>query len=253
MVSTHVFHILTLFPDTVGCFFGESIIKRSIERGIVAVELINIRDFSTDKHRKVDDYPFGGGRGMLLMPDPLSKALESIDERGHVVYLNPRGRVLDQSLVRRLALEPVITLICGHYEGIDERVVEHFVDDEISIGDYVMTGGEIAAAVLVDAISRELDETLGNSASRLEESFDATGLLEYDQYTRPSEYRGMKVPEVLLSGDHKRIEEWRMRSRLINTIENRPDLLERCVLTDESRQLLHAIEEERKDERRKRD
>jgi tRNA (guanine37-N1)-methyltransferase len=127
------------------------------------------------------------------------------------------------------------------------------VDDEISIGDYVMTGGEIAAAVLVDAISRELDETLGNNASRLEESFDATGLLEYDQYTRPSECRGMKVPEVLLSGDHKRIEEWRMRSRLINTIENRPDLLERCVLTDESRQLLHEIEEERKDERRKRD
>jgi tRNA (guanine37-N1)-methyltransferase len=224
-----------------------------MERGIVAVELINIRDFSTDKHRKVDDYPFGGGRGMLLMSDPLFKALESIDERGHVVYLNPRGRVLDQGLVRRLALEPVTTLVCGHYEGIDERVVEYFVDDEISIGDYVMTGGEIAAAVLVDTISRELDETLGNSASRLEESFDATGLLEYDQYTRPSEYRGMKVPEVLLSGDHKRIEEWRMRSRLINTLENRPDLLERCVLTDESRQLLHEIEEERKDERRKRD
>ncbi len=251
MDSTHVFHILTLFPDTVGCFFGESIIKRSIERGVVAVELINIRDYSTDRHRKVDDYPFGGGRGMLLMPDPLFRALESIDERGHVIYLNPRGKVLDQPLVRQLAAEPVITLICGHYEGIDERVVDRFVDTEVSIGDYVMTGGEIAAAVLVDAISRELDETLGNNASRLEESFDRTGLLEYDQYTRPSKYRGLKVPDVLLSGDHKRIEEWRMRNRLANTIERRPELLNRSVLNDESRQLLHEIEEEKKDERRK--
>jgi len=251
MDSTHVFHILTLFPDTVGCFFGESIIKRSIERGVVAVELINIRDYSTDRHRKVDDYPFGGGRGMLLLPDPLFRALESIDKRGHVIYLNPRGRVLDQPLVRQLAAESVITLICGHYEGIDERVVDRFVDTEVSIGDYVMTGGEIAAAVLVDAISRELDETLGNNASRLEESFDRTGLLEYDQYTRPSEYRGMKVPDVLLSGDHKRIEEWRMRSRLANTLERRPELLSRSNLHDESRQLLHEIEEEKKDERRK--
>jgi len=251
MDSTHVFHILTLFPDTVGCFFGESIIKRSIERGVVAVELINIRDYSTDRHRKVDDYPFGGGRGMLLMPDPLFRALESIDERGHVIYLNPRGKVLDQPLVRQLAAESVITLICGHYEGIDERVVDRFVDTEVSIGDYVMTGGEIAAAVLVDAISRELDETLGNNASRLEESFDRTGLLEYDQYTRPSKYRGLKVPDVLLSGDHKRIEEWRMRSRLANTIERRPELLNRSVLNDESRQLLHEIEEEKKDERHK--
>lgn len=249
MDSTHVFHILTLFPDTVGCFFGESIIKRSIDKGVISVELVNIRDFSTDRHRKVDDYPFGGGRGMLLMPDPLFRALESIDCRGHVVYLNPRGKLLDQSLVRQLAAESPITLICGHYEGIDERVVQQFVDIEVSIGDYVMTGGEIAAAVLVDAISRELDETLGNNESRLEESFDRTGLLEYDQYTRPSEYRGMKVPEVLLSGDHKRIEEWRMRSRLINTLERRPELLGRCTLNDKDRQLLQEIEEEKENER----
>ena len=250
MGSRNVFQILTLFPDTVGCFFGESIIKRSIERGIIRVDLINIRDFSREKHRKVDDYPFGGGRGMLLMPDPLFRALESIDERGHVVYLNPRGRILNQDFVRDLSEKPVVTLICGHYEGIDQRVIDTFVDDEISIGDYVMTGGEIAAAVLVDAISREIDDTLGNCESRFEESFDATGLLEYEQYTRPSEYRGMKVPEVLLSGDHGRIERWRMRRRLINTLERRPDLLARCRLSEEYTQLLHELEEERNDERR---
>jgi tRNA (guanine37-N1)-methyltransferase len=250
MDTTHVFNILTLFPDTVGCFFAESIIKRSIERGVIAVELVNIRDFSSDSHRKVDDYPFGGGRGMLLMPDPLFRALEAIDERGRVIYLNPRGRVLNQPLVRNLASEKVITLICGHYEGIDERVVETFVDEEVSIGDYVLTGGEIAAAVLVDAVSREIDETLGNNSSRLEESFDKTGLLEYDQYTRPSDYRGMKVPDVLLSGDHKRIEQWRMRSRLANTLSTRPELLNRSQLNGELRQLLHEVEEEKKNERR---
>jgi len=249
MRSVHVFHILTLFPNTIGCFFCESILKRSIERGVIEIDLIDIRNYSREKHRKVDDAPFGGGRGMLLTPDPLFRALESIGERGYVVCLSPRGRLLNQELVRELSQKPEITLICGHYEGIDHRVIETFVDEEISIGDYVITGGEIAAAVLIDAITREIDDTLGNRTSKLEESFDETGLLEYEQYTRPAEYRGMRVPEILLSGDHSRIERWRMKRRLIKTLEKRPDLLDRKRLTGLYEQLLQEIEEERKDER----
>jgi tRNA (guanine37-N1)-methyltransferase len=242
------FNVLTLFPDTVGCFFRESIVKRSIERGLIEVDVIDIREYSRDKHRKVDDSPFGGGLGMLLTPDPLFRALESIKNRGRVVYLNPRGRLLVQGAVRDFSLRPVMTLICGHYEGIDQRVVDTFVDEEISIGDYVLTGGEIAVAVLIDAVAREIDDTLGNSGSKLEESFDETGLLEYEQYTRPAEYRGMRVPEVLLSGDHKRIERWRMKRRLINTLTRRPDLLDCLRLPDAYKQLLHEIEEENEDE-----
>jgi tRNA (guanine37-N1)-methyltransferase len=186
-----LFHILTLFPEMVGCFFRESIVKRSIDRGLIEVDIIDIRNHSMDKHRKVDDYPFGGGRGMLLAPDPLFRALESIPDRGCVVYLSPMGKLLTQSSVREYARRPVITLISGHYEGIDQRVVETYVDAEVSIGDYVMTGGEIAAAVFVDAVNREIDDALGSRDSKLVESFDETGLLEYEQYTRPAEYRGM--------------------------------------------------------------
>jgi tRNA (guanine37-N1)-methyltransferase len=240
---------LTLFPGTVGCFFSESIMRRSIDRGIISVDLIDIRDHSMDRHRKVDDAPFGGGRGMLLTPDPLFRALESLKTRGHVVYLSPMGKLLNQGMVRALAARPVITFICGHYEGIDHRVVEAFVDEEISIGDYIMTGGEIAAAVLIDAIARELDETLGSGESRLEESFDETGLLEYEQYTRPASYRGVNVPDILLSGDHARIRRWRAKRRLLNTLSRRPELLEKSRLNEEYRQILEEIEEERKDER----
>ncbi len=224
--------------------------KRSIEKGIVGVDLVDIRDFSSDKHRKVDDYPFGGGRGMLIAPDPLFRAIESIDNRGYVVYLSPMGNLLEQDRVRELARRKILTIICGHYEGIDHRVVETFVDEEVSIGDYVLTGGEVAAAVLVDAITRELEESLGNSESRLEESFDETGLLEFEQYTRPAEYRGLKVPEVLLSGNHKMIQRWKMRRRLINTLRKRPELLEKSSLTPDYQDILHEIEEEREDERR---
>jgi tRNA (guanine37-N1)-methyltransferase len=243
------FHILTLFPEMIGCFFRESIVRRSIDRGLVEIDVIDIRNHSVDKHRKVDDYPFGGGRGMLLAPDPLFRAMESIPDRGYVVYLSPMGKLLTQATVREYARRPVMTLISGHYEGIDQRVIDTYVDEEVSIGDYVMTGGEIAAAVLADAVIREIDDALGSRDSRLEESFDETGLLEYEQYTRPAEYRGMCVPDVLLSGNHGRIERWRMERRLINTMKRRPDLLDVRRLPDKYKKLLDEMEEEKDDER----
>jgi len=243
------FYILTLFPDILNCFFSGSIIRRAIEKEIIAVHLIDIRNFSREKHRKVDDYPFGGGRGMLLSPDPLFRALESIKSRGHVIYLSPMGCLFNQRKVRELTSYQVFTLICGHYEGVDHRVIETFVDEEISIGDYILTGGEIAAAVVVDSITRELDESLGNKESKLEESFDATGLLEFEQYTRPAEYREMKVPEVLLSGNHKEIEMWKIKRRLVNTLRKRPELLQKVELTPEWKILLKEIEEEQTNER----
>lgn len=247
------FNILTLFPGTVSCFLGESILKRSIDAGIIEVNLVDIREHSTDRHGKVDDYPFGGGRGMLLTPDPLFRAIESLDRRGELIYLTPMGSRLDQGLVRELAGMSVLTLLCGHYEGVDHRVVQRLVDREVSLGDFVLTGGEIAAAALVDAVTRELDDTLGNRASRLEESFDASGLLEYEQYTRPAEYRGMKVPDVLLSGNHAEIERWRTRRRLANTLDRRPDVLKKLDLPAEYLALLKEIEQERSDERGERD
>jgi tRNA (guanine37-N1)-methyltransferase len=250
MGGNHIFNILTLFPETVGCFLRESIVGRAIERGIIEVNIVNIRDFSKDKHRKVDDYPFGGGKGMILKPDPIFRAVESLENRGHVIYLTPAGHLFNQTRVRELKKHEIITLICGHYEGIDHRVVEALVDEEISIGDYILTGGEIAAAVIVDSITRELDESLGNRDSRLEESFDSTGLLEFEQYTRPAEYRGLKVPEVLLSGNHEEIRQWRIKRRLLNTMVKRPDLLHGSGLSPEYQKLLQEIREEQDDEHR---
>jgi len=235
-------------------FFRESIIGRAVERGILKINVVNIRDYSTDKHGKVDDAPFGGGRGMLLTPDPLFRSLDSIERRGTVIYLNPMGKRLDQRGVRDLSKLEVVTLICGHYEGIDHRVVEALVDEEVSIGDYILTGGEPAACVLVDSVTRELEGALGTDESRIEESFDLTGLLEYEQYTRPASYRGIKVPEVLLSGNHEEIRKWRMKRRLENTIERRMDLLseglESSALADEYIELLQEIEKEKDNEDR---
>ncbi|HUT64785.1 MAG TPA: tRNA (guanosine(37)-N1)-methyltransferase TrmD [Spirochaetota bacterium] len=249
-----IFNILTLFPDMVQSFFRESIIGRAVERGILKINVVNIRDYSTDKHGKVDDAPFGGGRGMLLTPDPLFRSLDSIERRGTVIYLNPMGKRLDQRGVRDLSKLEVVTLICGHYEGIDHRVVEALVDEEVSIGDYILTGGEPAACVLVDSVTRELEGALGTDESRIEESFDLTGLLEYEQYTRPASYRGIKVPEVLLSGNHEEIRKWRMKRRLENTIERRMDLLseglESSALADEYIELLQEIEKEKDNEDR---
>ncbi len=243
------FNVLTLFPDVFSCFVRESIVGRSCNRGIIGIYTIDIRTFSRDKHRKVDDYPFGGGRGMLLTPDPLFRALESIEHRGRVIYLTPMGRVYTQAVVKELAKEETITLICGHYEGIDHRVVEKFVDEELSIGDYILTGGEIAAAAVIDSITRELDDSLGNRESALEETFDATGLLEFEQYTRPADYRGMRVPDVLLSGHHAEIEKWKIKRRLVNTLKRRAELLAKVDLPDMYKKILQEIKEERDNER----
>lgn len=239
------FNILTLFPEIINGFLCESIIKRASRNGIIRLNLLNIRDYSTDKHGKVDDYPFGGGRGMLLTPDPIFRAVESIAERGSVIYLSPKGSLLNQQKVRELSRFNILTIICGHYEGIDNRVVEHLVDEEVSIGDYILTGGELAAAVLVDSITRELEGSLGNKESKLEESFDSLGLLEYEQYTRPADYRGSRIPEVLLSGNHEEIRKWRIKRRLINTLEKRPRMLDNTFLAPELRKLLNEVIKER--------
>jgi tRNA (guanine37-N1)-methyltransferase len=236
-----VFNILTLFPEFFTGFFGESIIRRAVEAKIVRLNLIDIREYSQDKHKKVDDYPFGGGRGMLFAPDPVFRAIESIPERGRVLFPSPKGVLLKQPKVRDLAGSKILTIICGHYEGIDNRIVENLVDEEVSIGDYILTGGELAAAVIVDSVTRELDGSLGNEESRLEESFDDSGLLEYEQYTRPAEYRGYSVPQVLLSGDHEEIRKWRIKRRLINTLEKRPELLDEVPVPEEYKKLLNEI------------
>lgn len=239
-----VFNILTIFPNTVQSFFSESIMKRAIEIGIIHINISNIRDYSTDKRKSVDDCPFGGGRGMLLTPGPLFRAIEGVENRGYVIYMSPMGKLLTQSKVRELSKMKNITIICGHYEGIDNRVIEHLVEEEISIGDYILTCGELAAGVLVDSITRELEDALGNNESRLVESFDSTGLLEYEQYTRPAEFRGYKVPEVLLSGNHEEINRWRMKRRLINTLNRRPDLLESACLSVDYKNLLNEVQKE---------
>lgn len=238
-----IFNILTLFPYTIRCFLKESILKRAIDNKIISVNIVDIRDFSQNKHGKVDDCPFGGGRGMVICPDPFFRAVESLGRRGHVVALNPMGMVIDQNKVREMSKHDVITFICGHYEAIDHRVIENLADEEVSIGDFILTGGELPACVLIDSITRELKHALGNESSSKEESFDETGLLEYEQYTRPANYRGLKVPEVLLSGNHERIKTWRNKRRLINTIKKRPDLLSRINLSSEYKKLLKEIEE----------
>ena len=239
-----IFHVLTLFPNTVNCFIQESIVRKSIDRGIVKVSVIDIRDFSTDKHKSVDDYPFGGGSGMLMSAVPIFRAVESIPNRGSVIYLSPMGAVLQQKRIRELAKEEALTVLCGHYEGIDHRVVEQLVDEEISVGDYVLTCGEIGAAVLIDAITRELEGALGNNESKVEESFDSTGLLEYEQYTRPAVFRDHSVPDVLLSGNHNEIRKWKMKRRILNTLQRRPDLLDSSVLSAEYKKILQEVIEE---------
>lgn len=216
--------ILTLFPNMFRGPFEESIIRRAIDRGIVQVRTINFRDFATDRHRTVDDYPYGGGPGMVLKPEPIFAAVESVRrEESRIVLMTPQGRVFTQDVARELAALPHLVIICGHYEGVDERVREHLVTDEISIGDYVLTGGELPAMVVVDAVVRLLPGVLADPSSE-DESF-YHGLLEYPQYTRPPVFRGWAVPEVLLSGNHGAIARWRWQQSLIRTYQRRPDLL----------------------------
>lgn len=222
------FYVLTLFPQMIMDGLNHSILKRALAEELVHVECVNIRDFSANKSRRVDDYPYGGGAGMVMMPGPVYDAYQSVMTKAEastrVVYLTPQGRLLNQSLAKTLSMEKELILLCGHYEGIDERVIETIVTDEISIGDYIMTGGELGAMVLVDTVSRLLPGVLGKEESFMHESF-TDGLLEYPQYTRPPEFRGMKVPEILLSGHHRNIDDWRKEQSLRRTRVKRPDIL----------------------------
>jgi tRNA (guanine37-N1)-methyltransferase len=218
--------ILTLFPDICRAPLSESIMKRAQENGIVDLRIHNLRDWTTDKHHIVDDAPFGGGQGMVMKPEPIFAAVEDLrNQASRVVLMSPAGHRFDQRKATQLSQEPHLIIICGHYEGVDHRVIEHLVDLEISIGDYVLTNGAIAAVVLVDAIVRLLPGALGHEQSAVDDSFDH-GLLEAPQYTRPAEFRGWKVPEVLLSGNHAEIAKWRKEQALKRTRENRPDLLD---------------------------
>lgn len=217
------FDILTLFPEMFAPL-EQSIIGRAVENNRIEINLTNIRDFSKDKHKKVDDTPYGGGKGMVIRPDVVYDAYESVkDENAKVIYMSPKGKVLNQEKVKALSKENHLIILCGHYEGIDQRVLDEIVDEEISIGDYVLTGGEIPAMVLADSVSRYVEGVL-SEGSTSEESF-SDGLLEYPQYTRPEEFRGKKVPEVLISGHHENIKKWREEKSLEITKKNRPDLL----------------------------
>jgi tRNA (guanine37-N1)-methyltransferase len=221
------FDILTLFPEFTDSIKNYSIIKRGISEELVEVNSINIRNFSLNKHKKVDDYPYGGGPGMVMTPQPLSDCIKSVQkENSYIIYLSPRGKVFTQDVAINLSKKEHIVLICGHYEGIDQRIIDKYVDEEISIGDYILTGGELGALVLVDSISRLLPGVLGNEESSVDESF-SNNLLEYHQYTRPSIFEGLEVPEVLLSGNHKEIEEYRKQEAIDITMSVRPDMLKK--------------------------
>ncbi len=238
------FDIFTLFPDMFQGPFSESILKRAQERGLLSIALHNIREFTTDKHHVVDDYPYGGGAGMVMKPEPIFTAVEAVYQGGPIILLSPQGRLFNQQTARTLAQEARVTLICGHYEGIDERVRQHLVTDELSIGDYVLTGGELAAMIVVDATSRLIPGVLGGEESILEESH-GTGLLEYPHYTRPPEFRSWHVPDVLLSGNHAQIARWRRKESIRRTRERRPDLFEKLDLSSkEDMKLLRELEEE---------
>lgn len=230
------FFILTLFPDMVEQGLNTSIIGRAAEKGLLSIEAVNIRDYTLDKHKKVDDYPYGGGAGMVMQAQPIYDAWLSVVNRlgyaPRTVYLTPQGHCFRQGMAKDLAEEEALVLLCGHYEGVDERVLEEIVTDYVSIGDYVLTGGELPAMVMVDAISRMVPGVLTNEESGTGESFEG-GLLEYPQYSRPEEWNGKKVPQILLSGDHARVDAWRREQSILRTMERRPDLMETAELTEE--------------------
>ena len=230
------FDVLTLFPEMFEAV-KQSILGKEIEKGLIDINLVNIRDFSKNKHKKVDDTPYGGGAGMVMEPTVVYDAFKSIkDEKTKVIYLSPQGQTLNQQKVQDLAKEESITLLCGHYEGIDQRVIDTIVDEEISIGDYVLTGGELPAMVLIDSVSRYIEGVLKEESIK-EESF-TNGLLEYPQYTRPEMFLDKKVPEVLLSGNHQKIAEWRRNQSIINTYLKRPDLLKEINLSEKEQKML---------------
>lgn len=250
------FYILTLFPEMIENVLGTSIIGRAVDRGLISYEAINIRDFTLDKHKKVDDYPYGGGAGMLMQAEPVYLAYQSIEEkigyRPRVVYLTPQGSVFNQTMAKDFAKEQDLVFLCGHYEGIDERVLEEVVTDFVSIGDYVLTGGELPAMVMMDAVSRMVPGVLSNQESGETESF-AGNLLEYPQYSRPEEWHGKKVPPVLLSGHHANIEAWRREQSILRTAKNRPDLLKKADLTNKEWNQIRQWKKQWKEEKEKND
>lgn len=218
------FTVLTLFPNIVKAFFENSIMAKAVEKEIIAYDLVNIRDFAFDKHRSCDDGTYGGGAGQLMMPEPLSKALDSVNARKkYVIYVTPSGKPFTQKVAQELSRKDELVFICGRYEGIDQRIIDSYVDAEISIGDYVMSSGEVAATVVIDTVYRLVDGVI--SKESLEEESYCDGLLEYPQYTHPEEWNGLKVPSVLLSGNHEEIRKWRLKKRIEKTLANRPDLI----------------------------
>lgn len=257
MIPGVIFDIVTIFPDFFAGPFDHGIVRRARAAGLAEIRIHDLRNFTTDKHRTVDDRPFGGDEGMVLKPEPIFAAVESLfseqpaEERRQaaVVLLSAQGRLLNQRVAQELAQRPRVVLLCGRYEGVDERVAEHLATMELSIGEYILSGGELAAAVVVDTVTRLLPGALGDARSAVEESFaahpDATvsagGILDCPHYTRPADFRGRKVPEVLLSGNHAEVRRWRRRQALAKTRRNRPDLLERAALSDDDRALLKEL------------
>ena len=235
--------VLTLFPEMFRVPFSTGIFKRAVDNGLVSINLYNIRDYTHDRHHTADDYSYGGGPGMVLKPEPVFEAVEAIEKdtgEATVILLTPQGRLFSQQVARELSSHSHVILICGHYEGVDERVREHLATDEISIGDYVLTGGEFPAMVVIDAMVRLIPGVLGSEESPVNDSH-ASGLLEYPQYTRPAVYRGWSVPDILLSGDHARIARWRQEQAVRRTLERRPDMIDKAELSREDKQLVEQL------------
>ncbi len=241
------FHVVTIFPEMLQAYLGFSILKRALQSNLLSVEIHNLRDYAPDKHKTVDDYPYGGGAGMVMKPDPFFKIVDSLwpdKKKRKIIMLSPRGRLFDQDAAYELVREDRdVIFFCGRYEAIDQRVSDYLVDEEFSIGDYILTGGELPALVIIDAVARLIPGVLGDFGSTEEESF-SWGLLDYPHYTRPERYRGLSVPGVLLSGNHSEISRWRKKQAIKATLENRPDLLEKYALSDDDRKLLDEIKED---------
>ena len=241
------FDILTLFPDMFNGPFKESILARAQEKDLIEINVIDIRDYTHDKHNSADDYPYGGGAGMVMKVEPLYRAIKEVKENRQgdfpIILLTPQGKTLNQDIVKNYSNYDGLVLVCGHYEGVDERIRKSMITAEISIGDFVLTGGELPAMVLVDAVSRMIPSVLGDEESKIYDSF-YKGLLDYPQYTRPREYKGMEVPDILLSGDHGKISKWRNRQSLKRTLIRRPDLINKKTFSSEQKQLLDEIKSE---------
>ena len=242
------FSCLTIFPEIFECFFSMSMAKRALDSEAFSAKVYNIRDYTEDKHKRTDDYPFGGGAGMIMTAQPIFDCFSDVenDQVGKRIniYMSPKGKTLDAKIAKELAGYDYINILCGHYEGVDQRVIDNLIDEEISIGDYVLTGGELPALVLIDTVMRFIKGVLGNEVSSEDESF-SKGLLEYPQYTRPAEFRGLGVPEVLLSGHHEKIDIWNRQMSTLETLKKRPELLKNAELTEEDIKFLNMIKEQK--------